>query len=84
MTAEIYTKPNCPHCVKAKFIFEQRGIAYTEISAVTHRDQLFERVEEATGGPPKTVPQIWLDDEYIGGCDRLIEHFERFDASSNG
>ena len=72
MTATIYSKDNCPYCVKAKHLFEKHGISYEEISAVDYRDQLFERVEQATGQSPKTVPQIFLDGSYVGGHDQLV------------
>lgn len=84
MKAEVYSRDNCPYCVKAKYLLTQRGIQFEEISAIDFRSQLFERVEEATGAPPRTVPQIWVGDEYVGGYDQLVEYFERFDAASNG
>lgn len=76
MEAEIYTKPHCIFCVKAKALLEQKSIFYREISAVSARDELFERVTEATGTEPKTVPQIFLDGKYIGGHDALVKHFD--------
>ena len=80
MIAEIYTKPNCPYCVRAKAIFEKRGIAYAEMDAVALRETLIERVTKATGSPPHTVPQIWLDGQHIGGHDQLVKHFAAIDA----
>lgn len=82
MKATFYTKPNCPYCVKAKFLLTQKGIQFEELSAIDRRAELFERVNEATGDDPKSVPQIWLDDLYIGGYDQLVEHFAQFDAGS--
>lgn len=73
MKAEIYSKPNCPYCVKAKYLLEKYQYEIDEISAVDHRDVLIERVEKATGSTPKTVPQIWIDGRYIGGHDQLVE-----------
>lgn len=72
MKAEIYSKPNCPYCVKAKALLEKQGADITERSAVEERDALIERVEKATGAAPRTVPQIWIDDEYVGGHDQLV------------
>ena len=83
MKAEVYTKENCPFCVKAKYLLERRGVEYTEISAVDYREQLFERVIASTGSSPKTVPQIYLDGEYVGGYDQLAAHFAALDFSAD-
>jgi glutaredoxin 3 len=74
--AEIYSKPNCPFCIKAKHILEKRGIAYEELDAVALRETLIERVTAETGQAPRTVPQIWLDGKYIGGHDQLVAYFK--------
>jgi glutaredoxin 3 len=73
----IYTKPNCPYCVKAKAILQKRDIPYTELDAVALREQLIERVSLDTGTVPRTVPQIYLKGKYIGGHDQLVAYFER-------
>lgn len=73
MQVEIYTKDNCAYCVKAKHLLEKQGMEYFEISAVDLRDVLIERVKEATGNSPKTVPQIFIDGKYVGGHDQLVE-----------
>lgn len=79
MQAEVYSKDYCPYCVKAKHLLEQRGISYTEISAVTEREALIERVTKDTGDAPKSVPQIYLDGQYIGGYDQLAAYFLKAD-----
>ena len=73
MRAEIYSKENCIFCVKAKDLLTKRGIAFDEISAVEFRDVLIERVTRASGAAPKTVPQIFIDSEYVGGYDQLVQ-----------
>jgi glutaredoxin 3 len=73
MKAEIYTKDHCTFCVKAKHLLNKIGAEITEVSAVDNRETLIERVTHATGAPPRTVPQIWLDGQYIGGHDQLVE-----------
>lgn len=70
-TAEIYSKNNCPFCVRAKALCKQEGIEFTEIDAVSNRDTLIERVTRDSGRPPQTVPQIYLDGKYIGGYTEL-------------
>lgn len=81
MIAEIWTKPNCPYCDKAKTLFKIKGVEYNEkILQLTEsqsnnlrpnqelvsRDALLEKAPNA-----KTVPQIWLDNNYIGGYSEL-------------
>jgi glutaredoxin 3 len=75
MKAVIYskTKSVCPYCVKAKALFEKHGIDYEEISVEDNREECFRVVREATGSDPKTAPQIFIDGEYIGGHDQLVE-----------
>lgn len=77
--AEVYSKPNCPYCVKAKYLLTQRNIPFEEYDAVELRDKLVERVRNETGQPPRTVPQIWLDGKYIGGYDQLAAYFTEQD-----
>jgi glutaredoxin 3 len=85
MKAEIYTKTNCPYCVRAKELFKVKGIEYKEyiISAgfgekpllegqhYVSREALLEKAPQA-----KTVPQIWLEGNYIGGYTELASFFE--------
>ncbi len=70
--ATIFTKPNCPYCVKAKALLSKHYISYHELSAVEHRDPLIEMVTEVTGQAPKSVPQIFIDGSYVGGHDQLV------------
>lgn len=77
MQAVIYTKKPCPFCDRAKMVFDKMGIGYTELDAVSRMDEMNEKVTEATGHVAKTVPQIWLDDQYVGGFTQLVEHFRK-------
>ncbi len=66
---EIYTTKICPYCVKAKNLLVKKGVIFTEID-VSHdpeaRDALVVKAEGR-----RTVPQIFIDDHPIGGCDDL-------------
>ncbi|NGM69531.1 FAD-dependent oxidoreductase [Natronolimnobius sp. AArcel1] len=64
---EIYTKTDCPYCDKAKDLFDAKGIEY-EIYNVTGDDDLFEEMVERADGR-KTAPEVFIDDELIGGWD---------------
>jgi len=76
MQAIIYTKSPCPFCDRAKMLFNHKGIEYTEVNAVENKDDMIQRVTEATGEAPRTVPQIWVGDEYVGGFTQLVEYFK--------
>ncbi|MXV60616.1 FAD-dependent oxidoreductase [Natronorubrum sp. JWXQ-INN-674] len=64
---EIYTKEDCPYCEKAKDLFDAKGIEY-ETYNVTGDDELFEEMVERANGR-KTAPEVFIDDELIGGWD---------------
>ncbi len=64
---EIYTKTDCPYCDKAKDLFDAKGIEY-ETYNVTGDDDLFEEMVERADGR-KTAPEVFIDDELIGGWD---------------
>lgn len=68
----IWTKPGCPFCDMAKNLLNQKGIEFEErnIGQGWTREQLLEAVPNA-----KTVPQIFLDNEYIGTFENLKTHF---------
>ena len=77
MKAEIWTKDMCPYCVEAKQILQTLGIPYDEYiispgvdehppaanQFYTTRAQLLQKLPTA-----RTVPQIWIDHQHIGGC----------------
>jgi glutaredoxin 3 len=69
MTAIVWSKENCPHCVQAKNLLTQKGIQYEEKNISTGswtREQLLEAVPTA-----RSVPQIFLNGEYVGGYTEL-------------
>lgn len=65
----IYTTTYCPYCVKAKALLTRKGLAFEEID-VTGKDEERLALQEKSGGK-KTVPQIFIGDVHIGGCDDL-------------
>jgi glutaredoxin 3 len=69
MTIEIYTTKICPYCVKAKALFQKKGVTYKEVD-VSEDDALRQKMMERAGGR-RTVPQIFINNEHIGGCDDL-------------
>ncbi|SFS47235.1 glutaredoxin 3 [Halostagnicola kamekurae] len=64
---EVYTKENCPYCEKAKDLLDAKGVEY-ETYNVTGDEELFEEMVERADGR-KTAPEVFIDDELIGGWD---------------
>ena len=65
----IYTKPTCPYCIKAKDFLKEIGMKYQDID-VSNDIPLREKLIEQTGS--KTVPLIFINDKYIGGCSDML------------
>ena len=65
----IYTTPVCPYCVRAKSLFAKKGVTYEEID-VSQDAGIRTKMIAAAGGQ-RTVPQIFIGDRHIGGCDEL-------------
>lgn len=73
MKIEIYTKNNCPYCVQAKALFKSKAWEYTEhFIDENNRTQLLEELTTRIGTTPRTVPQIFIDDQAIGGYTDLV------------
>lgn len=60
----VYTKQNCPYCVRAKRLLEKKGVAFREIDVETD-DALRVWLVETTG--QRTVPQVFVGDKSLGG-----------------
>ena len=66
----MYTTEYCPYCVRAKALLQQRGVALIDEIRVDLDPEQRDRMIEATGR--RTVPQIFIGDTHVGGCDDLI------------
>jgi glutaredoxin 3 len=64
----IYTTKICPYCVRAKNLLNRKGFSYEEIDVTNESER--EKMIERTGGK-RTVPQIFIGDYHVGGCDDL-------------
>jgi|MGYP000305709753 glutaredoxin len=73
MKVIVYSKPNCQFCVKAKALLTQLEIEYTE--KVVTKDISLEELFEELGKPVRTIPQIVIDENHIGGFNELREYF---------
>lgn len=65
----IYTTQVCPYCIRAKQVLKKKGVPFREID-VSNDSDLRAYLVEATG--QRTVPQIFVDGQSIGGCDDMI------------
>ena len=68
-TVRMYTTQVCPFCVRAKMLLQQRGVAQIEEIRVDLDPGERDRMVELTGR--RTVPQIFIGDTHVGGCDDL-------------
>ncbi|AHG62838.1 glutaredoxin-3 [Advenella mimigardefordensis DPN7] len=67
----MYYKVTCPYCVRAERLLRERGVNDLEkISIDTNREQRAAMIERSGGRT--TVPQIFIDQTHIGGCDDLM------------
>ena len=64
----IYTTRFCPYCVAAKRLLKKKGVKFNEI-AVDTRPDLRAKMTQKSGAT--SVPQIWIGDTHVGGCDEL-------------
>ena len=74
MKAIVWSKTPCPYCDQAKALLKQRGIEYEErniTEGTWTREQLLEAVPNA-----RTVPQIFLGEQLIGGFNELRQHLQ--------
>lgn len=65
----IYTTRFCPFCVRAKHVLTNKGAAFKEIP-VDGDNAMRRELQERSG--QRTVPQIWIGEQHIGGCDELM------------
>lgn len=67
---KMYTTQVCPYCVRAKALLQQRGVHVIEEIRVDLHPSERDRMIELTGR--RTVPQIFIGDTHVGGCDDLM------------
>lgn len=66
----VYTTPICPYCERAKTLLKQKGLEYEEIDVSVNNSVRNEMMKKAGG--KRTVPQIFINDQHIGGSDDLL------------
>ena len=69
----IYTKVPCPYCTRAKALFNKKNVPFKEVDITNDPAAMSEMIERSGN---RTVPQIFIDGESIGGCDDLYALYE--------
>jgi glutaredoxin 3 len=65
----VYSGPNCPFCDRAKLLLKKKNVAFTEFNVRADADKLAEMM--AKSGGKKSIPQIFINGQHIGGSDDL-------------
>ncbi len=80
---EIYTWQYCPFCIRAKSLLKKKNINFTEYKIDGDEDARALMIARADGR--RTLPQIFIDNDGIGGCDELytLENENKLDALLN-
>ena len=73
MNIKIYSKTNCPYCVAAKNWLKQKGYVYEEV--LMDDDTERKKFYESVGNGVRSVPQIYVDGERIGGYSELTKSY---------
>ncbi len=71
----IYTLDNCHYCIMAKKLLDRKNMIYSEINMTDKKEERKALIQKANGN--KTLPQIFIDDQYIGGYSDLIKFYEQ-------
>jgi glutaredoxin 3 len=66
---KIYTTPICPYCVRAKALLKKKGATFDEVDVFMDADARQEMEDKSNGA--RSVPQIFIGEKYVGGCDEL-------------
>ena len=77
---EIYTTPICGFCSAAKRLLHSKNVSFVEINVMVNSNSRTEMIKRANGS--RTVPQIFIGNKHIGGCDELhaLENAGKLDA----
>lgn len=78
-SVKLYTTRFCPYCVQAKRLLDEKNVSYTDI-AVDEQPELRSEMMQLSG--QRTVPQIWIGEQHVGGFDDLwaLEQRGQLDA----
>jgi len=75
MKIVIYSKNNCQYCTKAKTLVKNLGLEYEELSFEKDFNGDVDKLVEHVGKKVRTMPQIKINDNLVGGYNQLVEYF---------
>ena len=70
---KVYLKHSCPFCIKVKNYLESENIGFEEIDVLA-QPEAYEVLKQETHHP--TVPQVFINDKFIGGADDFFTHIK--------
>lgn len=85
MKTTVFSTKSCPFCIQAKKLLSLKGIKFDEVGVIKEgtpksneilKKDLQDKIESISGKRIETVPQIFLENNYIGGFTELVNHFE--------
>jgi glutaredoxin 3 len=65
----VYSGPFCPYCTKAKALLDKKNVSYEDFNVKEDSVKFDEMLSRSNGR--KTIPQIFINGQHIGGCDDL-------------
>ena len=74
MKAEVYSKATCPWCVKAKHLLQKNNVEFSEV--IVDSPAVKAEIERKSGKEVRTVPQIFIDGNHVGGYTDLEAYFK--------
>jgi len=77
---EVYSSSFCPYCVRAKALLNKKGLKFVEYNIRTEPERLSEMLQRSNGA--RTVPQIFINNRHVGGCDELYALERRSELDS--
>jgi len=79
-TIEVYSGAFCPYCIRAKALLKKKGLDFVEYNIQSEPDKRDEMLSRSGG--VRTVPQIFINNRHVGGCDELyaLERRKELDA----
>lgn len=77
---EVYSGDFCPYCVRAKSLLKKKGIDFIEYNVQKESDKRIEMLDRSNGA--RTIPQVFINDRHVGGCDELYALEKRGELDS--
>jgi len=83
-TIEVYSGNFCPYCIRAKILLKKKGLEFVEYNVQAEPERRDEMLRRSGGA--RTVPQIFINNRHVGGCDDLyaLERRKELDSWVKG